>query len=275
MRDSAQDFNPQDFYADYARQVIERPGYPARAAYKSLLAWRHFGRALLALPGSLYTVADVGGCFGFGLNAFVFHGRRILGHELRGELYEMGQLYAELGQRLFPHLRFRQEDFTQVALEQPYDLTLMFDLLEHVAEPAAFLEATRPRTRFLLVKTPLETSLARERAVAAGRASSLPTGAAHRDGHLHLFKLPDFLALLEPMFEVRQTWVAPAGTWRPPEILSPERLSPKDLRRVSLKERLRPFVEPWYRLLTQAYQRRAVERGLREGDAFLLAQARG
>lgn len=66
-------FDPMQFYSSYPNKVIGRPGYPARAAFKSTLLFDLFGNQLFCKMDKISTYADIGGCFGFGANAMGFH----------------------------------------------------------------------------------------------------------------------------------------------------------------------------------------------------------
>ena len=268
-------FDFVEFYESYSHAVIARPGYPTRAAYKSFLAWSQFGSLLMSLAGDIDIVADVGGCFGFGLNSFLFHGSRRVGHEIRGDLYEVSEFYLEIGQRMFPHIHFTGEDFTGVELDQPYDVTLMFDLLEHVPDPSACVGAARERTRLLIILTPLETSSRREKRIARGKEPEIPVGEAHPEGHIHFFTLPAFLEMVGEHFEVCGVRILPPWKLGPEELCYPERphigavVQAKKLRVLHKLKRAMLYSPPG-RMLRDA----AVRRGKCEGYALLLAKSR-
>ena len=278
-------FDVAQYYADYPRKVIARPGYPARAAYKSYLAWREFGKVLLAQGGDVQTVADVGGCFGFGLNAFLYHGNRILGHEMKGDLYELGESFRQIGRMLFPHITFYAHNFATSELPRPYDVTLLFDVLEHMPDVQHFLDQARHRTRFAIIKTPLETTQRRERLAAAGKGEPYPSGEAHPDGHLHFFTLPMFLDMLRQYFDVCSVWIVPLRTtYHRKEIIIPESVdvagiagsrTPAALSMRSLVRTLIRFTLPG--LIPSVIRDRVdcarVRLGLACGDAFVLARS--
>ena len=161
-------FDINKFYDAYAGQVAARPGYPTRAAWKSLVCWKHLIIPHLETIGDLRRVADVGGCYGFSANAFVFHGQRVLNHPVSADVYELAEHYTQIGRLMFPWIRFENVDFTAVSLDRPYDVTLMFDVLEHLPDPGAMLAHAVGKTRFLLIKTPLELTERLRVRIAAG-----------------------------------------------------------------------------------------------------------
>ncbi len=63
-----QRFDPQEYYSSYPSRVILRPGYPARAQYRSTLLWNLYGHIIINSLGSINTYADI---FGFGANVNV------------------------------------------------------------------------------------------------------------------------------------------------------------------------------------------------------------
>jgi len=264
----------EEFYETYPRVTIGRLEHPTWAVFKSYLAWRQFGPQLLSLAGDINTVADVGGCFGFGLNAFLSYGSKALGHQLQGDIYELGDLYLRVGPELFPRIRFTSQDYASVVLDQPYDITLMFDLLEHLADPDAFLAAASERTRFLVIKTPLEASTHWECLRRAGQEPPLCAGASHPDGHRHFFTLSTFCQLVERHFALCSVWIMPPYSWPDHLLFEVSRLE----LRTNLYTRTRRFVgrirRAMWRTLGVSIHRALVTRGMRPGNAFLLARGR-
>ena len=82
-------FDPVEYYASYPARIILRPGYPARAAFKSTLLFNYFGRHILSELGEIRSYADIGGCFGFGANAMAFHISKYQGHYPHTSVFEI------------------------------------------------------------------------------------------------------------------------------------------------------------------------------------------
>jgi hypothetical protein len=264
------DFNVADYYSQYPSRVISRPGYPTRAVFKAYLAWSIFKDILVGLPGGLNRVADVGGCFGFGLNAFLFHGKRILGTELYGDVYELGEDYRRIGSLLFPKINFVGTDFTKVELGHPYDVALFFDLLEHIPDVNGFLAAASARTRYAIVKTPLETTWLNDRLIAQGRRPPIKSGAEHEDGHVHFFTFPRFVETVSRDFEVVAHEII--HKWPSPALIDPEsasyvmpsmRLRCRELAAKLLGRRGRYF-----------FPKHMIRGGFQKGHAFLLLKSK-
>jgi len=260
------------FYDEYTQQVAARPGYPTRAAWKSLVCWRHLVIPHLAEIGDLLRVADVGGCYGFSANAFVFHGQRVLNHSITADVYELAEQYTQVGQLLFPWINFENTDFRAVSLDAPYDVTLMFDVLEHLPDPGAMLAAAVGKSRFLLIKTPLETTEKQLARIAAGLEEPIPAGTAHRDGHLHFFTLKSFFDLLNQHWEMVD-YVIPPPSWTPLDLIAPEFVAltkPKFI--FTWQGVLRFLIDALPKRFYEALYIRRVIAGATGGNAFILAR---
>jgi hypothetical protein len=213
-------FDPAAYYESYPQRVIQRPGYPARAQYKSTLSWRLFGEAALRARSPITTYADIGGCFGFGANAMAFQIELTQKVRPKVFVFEIAKDFVTLGKQLFPAIAFRNEDFAdQPAGTAPVDLVTMFDVIEHIPEPGQFLEKASRFTRLALLKTPMETSGEWRRQVPPTRV-----GAEHPDGHVNFFSPASYRALLAKSgFNILAERLAPSIV--PPgaqDILCPE-----------------------------------------------------
>jgi len=275
MNTENDNFAPGLFYDEYAHVVARRIGYPTRAVYKSFIAWKEYKDIILNLCGDLNRVADLGGCYGFGLNAFLFHGERIIGHKIRGDLYELSEHYSKIGKLMFPNLNFITKDFNTVTVNIPYDIILMFDFLEHVSNPQQFLESAMLKSRFVIIKTPLETTNLREKNQAAGLEPPNKAGSEHPDGHLHFFTLPIFKQMLKETFDICKIWVWNENSPQIVEIINPE-TALYDVPKESLIKKIL-----WIPLrMMKAYDprpwfyRNQILKGDREGSAFILARSK-
>ncbi len=186
-------FDPLQFYASYPTKVIARPGYPARAQYKSTLLWNMYGRYVKSDIGSIGTYADIGGCFGFGANAMAYAVAGTQDFYPKSKVFEISPDFARIGRLLFPQLEFVEEDFALWSgSPNRFDLVSMFDVIEHIPEPAVFLRSVASRTKYALLKTPMETS-------GEWRGSRPPPlqGAQHEDGHVNFFDPGPYMRMLE------------------------------------------------------------------------------
>lgn len=185
-------FDATSFYKSYPAKVIQRPGYPARAQYKSTLMWALFGKRLLQEAGHIASYADVGGCFGFGANAMAFHITQSQHSCPATKVFEIADDFIRLGRQLFPDIEFVHESFVNSEKPLPvFDLITMFDVIEHIENPMDFLTKAASRARFLLLKTPMETS------GAWGNHEPLTKGGKdHPDGHVNFFTPDSYLDLL-------------------------------------------------------------------------------
>jgi SAM-dependent methyltransferase len=107
-------------------------------------------------------------------------------------------------------LRFRVGDPTLDG--ESFDLMLMLDVIEHVADPVAFLTRVKDKAPLAIMNIPLELSaqkVLRGRSLARGRRGL---------GHLHYFNEHLVQELLtETGYRVRDAWISPPGTGRLPD----------------------------------------------------------
>lgn len=68
----------------------------------------------------------------------------------------------------------------------------MFDVIEHIPDPVSFLSIVANRTRFALLKTPLETG-----GDLFGAKSPLKQGFEHEDGHVNFFTPKNYFNVLD------------------------------------------------------------------------------
>jgi hypothetical protein len=186
-------FDPAEYYSAYPNKILARPGYPARAQFKSTLLWRQFGAELTAAHGTIRTYADIGGCFGFGANSMAYQIARAQGQAPSVHVFEISRDFVTLGKQLFPNIEFVAGDFSTWAGEpRAFDLVTMFDLVEHLVEPERFLGLAAQRAKFGLFKTPLETTGDWRRP-----RPPMLQGAAHPDGHVNFFTPASYEKLLQ------------------------------------------------------------------------------
>lgn len=186
------DFDPIQFYDSYPTKVISRPGYPARAAFKSALFWKLYGQHLLAELNQINNYADIGGCFGFGANAMAFHISQRQGSRPRTAVFEISSGFVDIGKVLFPQIEFIKKEFTEETDDvEIFDLVTLFDVVEHVVSLEPFLQSVASRSRYVMLKTPMETT-------GDWRGNKPPTfkGQDHPDGHVNFFSPSVYESLL-------------------------------------------------------------------------------
>lgn len=184
--------DPALFYSSYPRKVITRPGYPSRAAYKSTLMFRFFGQKMIGGLGEVNSYADIGGAFGFGANSMAFQISRLQGSFPRTVVFEISPDFVALGRNLFPDIIFVEAAFDQWDNIAVFDLISLFDVVEHVENPGDFLRQAARRGRYLMLKTPMETSGALR-----GDRPLLRQGINHPEGHINFFTPRQYARLLE------------------------------------------------------------------------------
>jgi hypothetical protein len=182
-------FDPLEYYKSYPSKVILRPGYPARAQYKSALMWDLYGKQIIRSLGKVQSYADIGGCFGFGANAMAFHISKSQEGYPKTKVFEISSDFIETGRQLFPYIEFVQESFTK---EKPskeiFDLVSMFDVIEHIPRPELFLSNASSRAKYALLKTPMETG-----GDWFGAKAPAKQGNEHPDGHINFFNPRDYI----------------------------------------------------------------------------------
>lgn len=183
-------FDPKVYYKSYAEKVISRPGYPARAVYKSTLIWSRLSRYFPA-GYKITSYADIGGCFGFGANSLSYHIQRSRPSTPPPDVYvyELSSDFAEIGKQLFPSFTFISAPFGDD--EHHFDLVSLFDVVEHIVDPQPFLSMVAARSKYVLLNTPLETN-----GFVGGNKPLGAYGANHPDGHVNFFTCRAYEQLL-------------------------------------------------------------------------------
>jgi hypothetical protein len=222
-------FDPKEFYDSYPKRVILRPGYPARAQYKSTILWHWYGKAIMKELGEVNTYADIGGCFGFSANSMGFQISQAQGRYPECKVFELSSEFATVGRQLFPYIDFVLQDFREWnGTPKTFDLVTLFDLVEHLVDPEEFLSKLALHMRLALLKTPMET-LGEWR---GGKPLTDKIGDSHRDGHINFFTPKSFLELLKRShLEIVGKWrlissIVPSGAER---ILIPGTSTPKGI----------------------------------------------
>lgn len=176
-------FDPMQFYSSYPSKVIGRPGYPARAAFKSTLLFDLFGRHLFGGINKITSYADIGGCFGFGANAMGFHIAKQQGALPRIMVFEIVSGFVDVGKVIFPHIEFVETEFHKWNGDiRVFDLITLFDVVEHVVDIESFLQNVAAHSKYVILKTPMETSGEWRKT-----KPSENVGENHPDGHINFF----------------------------------------------------------------------------------------
>lgn len=183
-------FDPLKYYESYPSKVILRPGYPARAQYKSTLLWDLYGKKIVSSLGKISNYADIGGCFGFGANAMAFHINDLQGEYPQTKVFELSSDFIKVGKELFPYIDFVQGNILEG--EGSKEIFDMFDVIEHIPEPESFLSGIADRARFALLKTPMETG-----GDLFGAKPPVKQGSEHPDGHVNFFTPKKYIQLLD------------------------------------------------------------------------------
>lgn len=213
-------FNSEKYYSDYPTRIILRPGYPARAQYKSTLMWELYGTKIKKILGKVNTYADVGGAFGFGANSMAFHIKNSQNEYPCTKVFDISSDFITIGSKLFPYIDFHCEDFRSWKGDpKVFDLVTAFDVIEHVTDPLSFLTAIGNHSRLALIIVPLETS-----GELFGSKAPVKQGYDHGDGHIHFYSPNTFRELLRKSnFEILDCKIINAiGPLNSRDILHPE-----------------------------------------------------
>lgn len=237
-----QKFGPREYYSSYPSKIILRPGYPARAQYKSTLLWNLYGSMIIRSLGSISTYADIGGCFGFGANAMAFHIYRYQKNYPNTKVFEISSDFITIGKQLFPYIDYIQDDFCSwKGTPEVFDLITMFDIIEHVPDPISILSVVANRSKFALIKTPLETN-----GDWFGGKPPIEQGSEHIDGHVNFFTPKTYRKLLQKSgFEIISEKCIPSFIPSDAlDILVPEeqsKLTLKKIVRILLDKKIIPY----------------------------------
>lgn len=186
-------FDPLEFYNSYPSKIILRPGYPARAQYRSTLMWDLYGKKVISLLGEIRTYADIGGCFGFGANAMAFHIRNKQGVYPQTKVFELSSEFIYIGKKLFPYIEFVQGNILEYEKSrETFDLASLIEVIEHIPEPKSFLSSLSCFTKYALIMTPMETG-----GDLFGAKQPIQRGSEHPDGHINFFSPENYISLLD------------------------------------------------------------------------------
>lgn len=184
--------NIKEFYLNYPQKVIRRPGYPARAAYKSWLLLNLYGNIVQKELGEVKRYADIGGRFGFGANALSYHISKNQKKPPETSVFEISEDFLKIGKQLFPTINFYSKSFESLESRPTiYDLVSLFDIVEHLPDPKPLLKAVAFKSKFVLLKTPLQTS-----GEWFGSKPQKIQGMNHPDGHVQFFSKETYEKLL-------------------------------------------------------------------------------
>lgn len=189
---SNESFDPAEYYRSYPKKVIMRPGYPARAQFKSTLMWQLFGKQILRELGEIKYYGDIGGCFGFGANSMAFQISECQGYYPKTVVFEISSEFITIGKLLFPYINFVEGEFINWnGSPDTFDLVTLFDVVEHIYNPKPFLQNLSLRAKFVLLKTPMETT-----GEWFGSCPSAGQGNDHPDGHLNFFNPASYTKMI-------------------------------------------------------------------------------
>ena len=221
------EFDPGRYYKSYPRKVISRPGYPARAAFKSTLMFGLYGHYLFEKMDEITNYADIGGCFGFGANAMAFHISQRQGRLPKSVVFEISKEFVKIGSILFPHIEFIEGEFSKSTKDcEHFDLVTLFDLVEHVLDPESLLRQVASRSRYVMLLTPMETT-----GEWRGNKAPINQGENHEDGHINFFSPSAYETMLKmsDLDILESRLIKTIGSPRARKILFPEQADPVGL----------------------------------------------
>lgn len=107
--------------------------------------------------------------------------------------FEIVSEFVNVGKVIFPHIQFVESEFRlwngNINI---FDLVTLFDVVEHIVNPKLFLQHVATHSRYVMLKTPMETS-------GEWRIAKPPTniGEDHLDGHVNFFTPGAYEELLD------------------------------------------------------------------------------
>ena len=153
-----------------------------------------------------------------------FHITKRQGTLPRTVVFEISSGFVEIGRILFPHIEFVKTEFGHWSGDvKKFDLVTLFDVVEHVVDPESFLRNISARSKYVMLKTPMETS-----GEWRSNRPPLKQGENHEDGHINFFTPKTYEKLLNTsnldMIESQLIpTIIPSGAYM---VLSPEYIEP-------------------------------------------------
>jgi hypothetical protein len=185
----------KEFYDLYAKDVFQRPGHPLRAKYKA----RRLFRFVCGSIGPPAKIADFGGCYGYCVAEFKKLYEDKYAYRPDAVVYELGADYLKIGPQLFPDINFMHSDRVGC---QKYDLVLLCDVVEHVADFDAFLNRIRSCANLVLIWAPIEMSLLRKIAIFLKLHPNFKCGFKHKEGHVNFWGVNKTLKIISKYFKI-------------------------------------------------------------------------
>ncbi len=184
--------NLNKFYTDWANRTDAKRDFEIQTCVEKSDAALHMLNTVDI--GKIDSVLEVG-C-GFGRNVYEITNRTGAAYGLGCDVSEGAIRYAleHYGNGAVHYLRTTSLDTAQtisaikLMYNKPFDLLILFDVLEHVPNSKKLIRDLAPLTKYFLIKLPLENSVFDSYVLS--RRKVYPS-AIHPDGHLREFHVND------------------------------------------------------------------------------------
>lgn len=183
-------------YDDYAKEVLNRKGYPLRAVYKAGLLYEFS----LPVIQKISSIADIGGCYGYCLAQFQKLYEQKEQTKIKSAVYEIGKEYLIRGPKIFPQIDFIHSDKLG---DEKYGLVLLCDVLEHVIDYDEFLDEIRNISQeYVLVWSPIELTPLRKILIRLKLMPKIKWGEEHPEKHVNFWDVKETMNILNDHFKI-------------------------------------------------------------------------
>lgn len=176
--------NYSDMYSD-GSYLSKNPTWDAEdAPYKAAFILQLLQKNNIPLQ----TIAEVGcgsGAILLQLQKKLSHTTQYFGYDISADAYDISKQYEN------EHLHFFHQDYTQLQKENPYDVQLVIDVIEHVEDYFQFLKKIKAKAKYTVFHIPLDMclwTLFREKMLIEAK---------DRIGHINIFTEQFILSILE------------------------------------------------------------------------------
>lgn len=169
-----------------------------------VLKWKSINLANIFLRSTkedIENICEIGGAEGTVINSL----GKILNTE-KLDNYELSSEFCKIGKKKYPHITFINSVFSD-SINKRYNLTILSDILEHVESDENLLSIVNKKSRFCLIKIPIEKCLMNTDTYSiffkgAVRAKNIRYGKNHYNGHLRGYSIRGALNTIKKYFDI-------------------------------------------------------------------------
>lgn len=142
------------------------------------------------------TLLEIGGAEGTNIDIL----KKNLSFKFQATNCDIGAEALKACKKRYPYIKILKHDVTQKPLKKKFDVLLLSDIIEHIADDNAFLNGISKQAKYALIKLPIEKVFWNKISELLGRKPRI--GPNHPSGHLHEYTSSSGLKIIEKYFTV-------------------------------------------------------------------------